>query len=274
MVEEDSATARLLALAQVRGVGTSKGVDCLLDDQREGGVNVGKLPPQVARLNRIRDDDVPGRLGRPSESGVHGVERLRVRRAAVNAPDRQLSQRRSHLAHHREIGSRWCKLGRKRMVMEPRRKNVVIGKALDRGARRPIRPGVDEVEPPLLHRATRNVLTRYGPCTPRRIHSPVTPSTVTRATCGCRRRGPTGRITAVSTLAARSIRVSFGAREILHGVDVTISTGDRVGLVGPNGAGKSTLLRVLAGEIVPDAGTVVVVRFGRPAATGAGSASR
>ena len=60
----------------------------------------------------------------------------------------------------------------------------------------------------------------------------------------------------MSTLAARGIRVSFGAREILHGVDVTISTGERVGLVGPNGAGKSTLLRVLAGEMTADSGTV------------------
>jgi ATPase subunit of ABC transporter with duplicated ATPase domains len=60
----------------------------------------------------------------------------------------------------------------------------------------------------------------------------------------------------VSTLTARGIRVGFGAREILHGVDATISTGDRVGLVGPNGAGKSTLLRVLAGELAADSGTV------------------
>jgi ATPase subunit of ABC transporter with duplicated ATPase domains len=61
----------------------------------------------------------------------------------------------------------------------------------------------------------------------------------------------------VATLTAHGIRMSFGAREILHGVDVTISAGDRVGLVGPNGAGKSTLLRVLAGELTPDAGSVM-----------------
>jgi ATPase subunit of ABC transporter with duplicated ATPase domains len=72
----------------------------------------------------------------------------------------------------------------------------------------------------------------------------------------CGGAGATGRITTVSTLSARGIRISFGAREILHGVDVTISTGDRVGLVGPNGAGKSTLLRVLAGELTADSGTV------------------
>jgi ATPase subunit of ABC transporter with duplicated ATPase domains len=60
----------------------------------------------------------------------------------------------------------------------------------------------------------------------------------------------------VPTLTARGVRVAFGANEILHGVDVTIDPGDRLGLVGPNGAGKSTLLRVLAGELSPDAGTV------------------
>jgi ATPase subunit of ABC transporter with duplicated ATPase domains len=60
----------------------------------------------------------------------------------------------------------------------------------------------------------------------------------------------------VSTLTARGVKVTFGATEVLHGVDITIGEGDRVGLVGPNGAGKSTLLRVLAGDLVPDAGTV------------------
>jgi ATPase subunit of ABC transporter with duplicated ATPase domains len=60
----------------------------------------------------------------------------------------------------------------------------------------------------------------------------------------------------VPTLTARGIEVTFGASEILHGVDLTIDAGDRLGLVGPNGAGKSTLLRVLAGELAPDAGSV------------------
>src|SRR5450631_731374 len=66
-----------------------------------------------------------------------------------------------------------------------------------------------------------------------------------------------GKISAVATLTARGIFVSFGARDVLHGVDATIDAGARVGLVGPNGAGKSTLLRVLAGELRPDAGSVV-----------------
>ncbi len=39
----------------------------------------------------------------------------------------------------------------------------------------------------------------------------------------------------------------FGVRPLFRALDLTLETGDRLGLIGPNGAGKSTLLRVLAG---------------------------
>ncbi|NUS95230.1 MAG: ABC-F family ATP-binding cassette domain-containing protein [Nocardia sp.] len=42
----------------------------------------------------------------------------------------------------------------------------------------------------------------------------------------------------------------------LERTTVTVAAGDRLLVTGPNGAGKSTLLRVLAGALVPDAGTV------------------
>jgi energy-coupling factor transport system ATP-binding protein len=45
-------------------------------------------------------------------------------------------------------------------------------------------------------------------------------------------------------------------REILHGVDVTVHAGERVGLVGPSGAGKTTLVTILAGLLEPSAGSV------------------
>lgn len=43
--------------------------------------------------------------------------------------------------------------------------------------------------------------------------------------------------------------------EALADIDLTLRTGDRVGLVGHNGAGKSTLLRLLAGIYEPTTGT-------------------
>jgi ATP-binding cassette subfamily F protein uup len=45
-------------------------------------------------------------------------------------------------------------------------------------------------------------------------------------------------------------------RPLFEDLSVTVSTGDRVGVVGRNGAGKSTLLRVLAGAGEPEEGSV------------------
>ncbi|MGH9040017.1 MAG: ABC-F family ATP-binding cassette domain-containing protein, partial [Acidimicrobiia bacterium] len=45
-------------------------------------------------------------------------------------------------------------------------------------------------------------------------------------------------------------------RALFEDLSLTISTGDRLGVVGRNGSGKSTLLRVLAGEGTPEAGAV------------------
>ena len=59
-----------------------------------------------------------------------------------------------------------------------------------------------------------------------------------------------------SSLVARAVTVHRGPAVILDGVDLTIGPRSRVGFVGPNGVGKSTLLRVLAGLVVPDAGSV------------------
>jgi len=48
----------------------------------------------------------------------------------------------------------------------------------------------------------------------------------------------------------------FGGVVALNGVDVTIHSGEIVGLVGDNGAGKSTLIKVLAGAHQPDRGEI------------------
>src|SRR5579862_8050952 len=59
------------------------------------------------------------------------------------------------------------------------------------------------------------------------------------------------------------IALTFGSAPLLEGVELSVSTGERVCLVGRNGSGKSTLLKIAAGLIEPDRGT----RFVQPGAT-------
>eukprot|EP00892_Ulva_mutabilis_P010287 jgi/Ulvmu1/7630/UM038_0057.1 len=47
-------------------------------------------------------------------------------------------------------------------------------------------------------------------------------------------------------------------RAVLAGVSMTVERGSRIALIGKNGEGKTTLMRVMAGELVPQAGTVRV----------------
>src|SRR5687768_2728988 len=46
--------------------------------------------------------------------------------------------------------------------------------------------------------------------------------------------------------------------EALHGVSITIPTGDFVSIVGQSGAGKSTLLKLLSAEEQPSEGQVII----------------
>ncbi|GAB3136407.1 ATP-binding cassette domain-containing protein [Micromonospora sonneratiae] len=57
-------------------------------------------------------------------------------------------------------------------------------------------------------------------------------------------------------LSAADLHVARGGRPVLTGVNMTVSPGDRLGVVGENGRGKTTLLQVLAGTLVPDSGSV------------------
>jgi len=54
----------------------------------------------------------------------------------------------------------------------------------------------------------------------------------------------------------RGITRSFGARAVLHDIDLDIAPGQFVAIVGRSGSGKSTLLRLLAGLDQPDGGEV------------------
>jgi cobalt/nickel transport system ATP-binding protein len=63
----------------------------------------------------------------------------------------------------------------------------------------------------------------------------------------------------MSALSLRGIRYAYpDGREALRGVDVDLEAGSCAALVGPNGAGKTTLLSVLAGFVLPQAGTIAL----------------
>jgi iron complex transport system ATP-binding protein len=59
-------------------------------------------------------------------------------------------------------------------------------------------------------------------------------------------------------LSVRGLRVGYGGREVLRGIDLDVEEGEVVGLVGPNGGGKSTLLRAVAQGVAPRAGHVQI----------------
>jgi len=57
-------------------------------------------------------------------------------------------------------------------------------------------------------------------------------------------------------LELRGVRLAYGAREVLRGVDLRVEERERLALLGPNGAGKSTLLRCITGIAERRGGTV------------------
>lgn len=67
----------------------------------------------------------------------------------------------------------------------------------------------------------------------------------------------------MSIVSLHGVHKAYGHHTVLRAADLTVSRGERVGVVGLNGAGKSTLARILAGLEPPDTGTVQVRRGAR-----------
>ncbi|MEW6120276.1 MAG: ABC transporter ATP-binding protein [Pseudomonadota bacterium] len=57
-------------------------------------------------------------------------------------------------------------------------------------------------------------------------------------------------------LAARQFLLRAGRRVLVESLDLSLASGEVLGILGPNGAGKSTLLETLAGLLEPGDGTV------------------
>jgi len=59
-----------------------------------------------------------------------------------------------------------------------------------------------------------------------------------------------------TALQLQDVRKHFGPAEIIRGVDLEVSSGERHAIIGPNGAGKSTLFNLISGRFHPSAGHI------------------
>ena len=62
--------------------------------------------------------------------------------------------------------------------------------------------------------------------------------------------------TSAAMVSVRDLRVSYGEREILHGVNFEVQRGETLVILGGSGSGKSTLLRTLVGLEKPSSGEI------------------
>ncbi len=61
-------------------------------------------------------------------------------------------------------------------------------------------------------------------------------------------------------LSLQGIGKSFVMNRVLSDVSLTLKQGQRMGLVGVNGSGKSTLLKIISGDMLPDEGSVSLMK--------------
>ena len=59
-----------------------------------------------------------------------------------------------------------------------------------------------------------------------------------------------------TVISLRDLRVSYGEREILHGIHFDVKAGETLVILGGSGSGKSTLLRTLVGLEKPSSGQI------------------
>ena len=60
----------------------------------------------------------------------------------------------------------------------------------------------------------------------------------------------------MAVFALEQVSLAFDRVPLLDEAALQVESGERLALVGRNGSGKSTLLKLLAGDLLPDAGTV------------------
>jgi ABC-2 type transport system ATP-binding protein len=66
-------------------------------------------------------------------------------------------------------------------------------------------------------------------------------------------------VTTTPAIDIRGLRVIRGKREVLHSLDLQVSSGSITGLLGPSGCGKTTLMRAIVGTQIVESGEVRVL---------------
>ena len=106
---------------------------------------------------------------------------------------------------------------------------------------------------------------RAGVAVPKDGRPDAIPGTAARADGGARSSAavhapsadsPVAFAPAVLPITARGVVVARAGRNVIDGIDLTLSGAGVTAILGPNGAGKSMLLRVLDGLVAPDRGVV------------------
>ena len=62
----------------------------------------------------------------------------------------------------------------------------------------------------------------------------------------------------MKTLRAEGIAKSYGSRQVVRSLSLSISSGEVVGLLGPNGAGKTTAFYMIVGLVPCDSGRIML----------------
>jgi len=73
-----------------------------------------------------------------------------------------------------------------------------------------------------------------------------------------RREGVLNEAGAMSIIQIRGLRMTYGTKVAVDGLDLDVADGEILGILGPNGAGKTTTVECIAGLRRPDEGSVQV----------------